>query len=201
VAVNRHLYSNLGFDPLKDLAPVSLAFRIEHLCAVSNALPARSVAELVALAKAKPGTLTFGSAGTGSMIHLAGVAHWWSPFRAIDASGLRCGAAQRGRGLAGAIVPLGDMLHPGDRRAVQLFLDRDVTHGGGGGRAMPVPLARPEPDHVAGANLLQRPALALRPATTCGDDQRLAERMRVPGGARAGLKGDEGAGDARDRAG
>jgi len=72
MAVNRHLYHNLGFDPLKDLAPVSLAFRIEHLLAVSNALPARFVAELVAAAKARPGVLTFGSAGTGSMIHLAG---------------------------------------------------------------------------------------------------------------------------------
>ena len=72
VAVNRHLYHNLGFDPLKDLVPISLAFRIEHLLAVSNALPARSVAELIKMAKARPGTLTFGSAGTGSMIHLAG---------------------------------------------------------------------------------------------------------------------------------
>ncbi|MBB5695418.1 Bug family tripartite tricarboxylate transporter substrate binding protein [Muricoccus pecuniae] len=72
VAVNRHLYHNLGFDPLKDLVPISLAFRIEHLLAVSTALPAHSVAELIGLAKAQPGRLTFGSAGTGSMIHLAG---------------------------------------------------------------------------------------------------------------------------------
>lgn len=72
VAVNRHLYRNMGFDPLTDLAPVSLAFRIEHLMAVSAALPAQSVMEVVALAKAEPGTLTFGSGGSGSMIHLAG---------------------------------------------------------------------------------------------------------------------------------
>ena len=72
VAVNRHLYRDLAFDPLRDLAPVSLTFRIEHLLAVSNALPAKSVAELIALAKAQPGSLTFGSGGVGSMIHLAG---------------------------------------------------------------------------------------------------------------------------------
>ncbi|MBR0681297.1 tripartite tricarboxylate transporter substrate binding protein [Roseomonas eburnea] len=72
IAVNRHLYRNMGFDPLTDFAPVSLAFRIEHLMAVTAGLQARSVAEVVALAKAEPGALTFGSGGSGSMIHLAG---------------------------------------------------------------------------------------------------------------------------------
>ncbi|MBE9607377.1 tripartite tricarboxylate transporter substrate binding protein [Acetobacteraceae bacterium H6797] len=72
VAVNRHLYKNLSFDPLKDLDPVSLAFRITHLLAVNANLPVKNVQELIALAKAKPGELTFGSGGTGSMIHLAG---------------------------------------------------------------------------------------------------------------------------------
>jgi len=72
IAVNRHLYRNMGFDPLTDLDPVALAFRIEHLMAVSAALPANSVAEVIAKAKAEPGTLTFGSGGSGSMIHLAG---------------------------------------------------------------------------------------------------------------------------------
>ena len=72
VAVNRHLYKNMGFDPLTDLDPVALAFRIEHLMAVTASLPANSVAEVVAKAKAEPGTLTFGSGGSGSMIHLAG---------------------------------------------------------------------------------------------------------------------------------
>lgn len=72
IAVNRHLYKGLSFDPLKDLAPISLAFRIEHLLAVNANLPAKNVQELIAMAKAKPGELTFGSGGTGSMIHLAG---------------------------------------------------------------------------------------------------------------------------------
>lgn len=72
IAVNRHLYRNMTFDPLKDLVPVSLAFRIEHLLAVGRNVPASNVQELIALAKRKPGELTFGSGGSGSMIHLAG---------------------------------------------------------------------------------------------------------------------------------
>jgi tripartite-type tricarboxylate transporter receptor subunit TctC len=72
VAANRHLYRGLPFDPVRDLAPVSLTFRIEHLLVVRPDLPARSVAELIALARARPGQMTFGSAGSGSMIHLAG---------------------------------------------------------------------------------------------------------------------------------
>src|SRR5262249_52346290 len=72
IAVNRHLYANLSFDPLRDLVPVALTFRIEHMMAVTNALPAHSVADVVTLAKEKPGTLFFGSGGVGSMIHLCG---------------------------------------------------------------------------------------------------------------------------------
>ena len=50
-----------------------------------------------------------------------------------------------------------------------------------------------EPDDVAGADFLDRAALALDPAAAGGDDQGLAQRMRVPGGARAGLERDAGA--------
>ena len=66
-----------------------------------------------------------------------------------------------------------------------------------GGRPVPVLLAGSEPDHVAGMDLLYRAALALGPAAAGRDDQRLAERMRVPGGAGAGLEGHDGAGDTR----
>lgn len=72
MAVNRHLYKNLSFDPIRDLAPVGLAFRTEHLLAVNANLPAQNVQDLIAMARAKPGDLTFGSGGTGSMIHLCG---------------------------------------------------------------------------------------------------------------------------------
>ena len=66
-----------------------------------------------------------------------------------------------------------------------------------GRRAVPVLLARREPDHVAGPDFLDRPALALRPAAAGRHDQRLAQRVRVPRGPGARLEGDAGAGDAR----
>ena len=61
---------NLGYDPQKDLTPISLAAVQPFVVAASNALPAASIKELVALAKAKPATITYGSGGTGSASHL-----------------------------------------------------------------------------------------------------------------------------------
>jgi tripartite-type tricarboxylate transporter receptor subunit TctC len=60
------------FDPLNDLAPVTLLARIQFLLVVPPSVPAGSVAELIALAKAKPGELHFGSSGTGSPQFLGG---------------------------------------------------------------------------------------------------------------------------------
>ena len=71
-AVNPALYANLPFDTEKDFAPVALLITSANVLAVHPSLPARSVRELVALAKAKPGALTYGSAGTASASHLAG---------------------------------------------------------------------------------------------------------------------------------
>jgi tripartite-type tricarboxylate transporter receptor subunit TctC len=63
--------SNLGYDPVKDLAPVSLVAQAPFLMMTHPSLPVRSMKEVIALAKAKPGALTFGSAGQGSSTHLA----------------------------------------------------------------------------------------------------------------------------------
>jgi tripartite-type tricarboxylate transporter receptor subunit TctC len=71
-AVNPALYANLPFDTGKDFAPVALLIISANVLAVHPSLPARSVRELVALAKAKPGALTYGSAGIASASHLAG---------------------------------------------------------------------------------------------------------------------------------
>jgi len=71
-AINPSLYSNLPFDPQKDLAPVSLLAEAPFLLVVHPSVPAKSVKDLIALAKTKPGTLTYGSGGTGSSGHLAG---------------------------------------------------------------------------------------------------------------------------------
>ena len=61
---------NLGYDPQKDLTPISLAAVQPFVVAASNALPAASIKDLIALAKAKPATITYGSGGTGSASHL-----------------------------------------------------------------------------------------------------------------------------------
>jgi tripartite-type tricarboxylate transporter receptor subunit TctC len=71
VAINPHLYAKLSYDPAKDLAPVSL-IATANLFLVANAgVPAKDFAELVALAKAQPGKLNYGSSGIGSIHHLA----------------------------------------------------------------------------------------------------------------------------------
>ena len=72
-SINPSLYATLPFDPQKDLAPVSLLAEAPFLLVVHPSLPVRSVKELIALARSKPGALTYGSGGNGSSGHLAGV--------------------------------------------------------------------------------------------------------------------------------
>ncbi|HWN50205.1 MAG TPA: tripartite tricarboxylate transporter substrate-binding protein, partial [Xanthobacteraceae bacterium] len=70
--IGPHLYANLPYDPAKDFAPVILLAKLPLIMTVTAMLPAQSVAEVIALAKARPGQLTFASAGTGGAPHLAG---------------------------------------------------------------------------------------------------------------------------------
>jgi tripartite-type tricarboxylate transporter receptor subunit TctC len=72
-AINPALYSKIPYDPVKDFTPVSLLGTTSNVLVVPTATPAASVSELVALAKAKPRQLTYGSNGIGSSQHLAGV--------------------------------------------------------------------------------------------------------------------------------
>jgi len=71
LAVNPTLYTKLRYDPLKDFAPVALVAMVPNVLVVNPAVPAHSVRELIALAKAKPGALTYGSGGVGSAANLA----------------------------------------------------------------------------------------------------------------------------------
>jgi tripartite-type tricarboxylate transporter receptor subunit TctC len=71
-AVNPTLYSKLPFDPVRDLTPVALIATVPAVLLASPTLPVKTVKELVALGKAKPGTLNFGSGGSGTTEHLAG---------------------------------------------------------------------------------------------------------------------------------
>jgi len=66
------LYAKVPFDPVKDITPVLAVGDVQFVLLVQPSLPATNLAELIALAQAKPGTLTFGSAGNGSPGHLAG---------------------------------------------------------------------------------------------------------------------------------
>ncbi len=72
LAINPSLFQRLNFDPLKDFAPVALAASVPIVLAVNPQVRASSVAELIALARAEPGKLHFGSSGAGSTNHLAG---------------------------------------------------------------------------------------------------------------------------------
>jgi tripartite-type tricarboxylate transporter receptor subunit TctC len=72
LAVNRSLYTQLAFNPTQDFTPVALIASVPIVLAVNPNVKATTVAELIALAKASPGKLNFGSSGLGSTNHLAG---------------------------------------------------------------------------------------------------------------------------------
>jgi len=69
--VNPSLYSKLPYDSVRDFAPITLVNTVNLVLTVSPTVPVNSVQELIALAKAKPGTLNFGTSGIGSLGHLA----------------------------------------------------------------------------------------------------------------------------------
>ena len=71
-AINPALYKNPGFDPVKDFKPISLIGAVPNVLLVNPAFPAKSVAELLALARAKPGQYQYASAGNGTLNHLLG---------------------------------------------------------------------------------------------------------------------------------
>ncbi len=71
-AINPTLYAKIPYDPVRDFTPVALVVQVPNILVVNPSVPAKSVKELIELARAKPGTLNFGSGSTGSTGHLAG---------------------------------------------------------------------------------------------------------------------------------
>ncbi len=71
-AINGSLYSKMPYDMVRDFAPVSLVASAPNLLVVNNALPVKSVADLVAYMKANPDKLSFGSPGVGTSVHVSG---------------------------------------------------------------------------------------------------------------------------------
>jgi tripartite-type tricarboxylate transporter receptor subunit TctC len=72
MAVLPHLQPNMPFDPRTDLSPITQVLAVPQIVSVAPGLGPKTLAELVAMAKARPGQLTYGSAGIGSSLHLAG---------------------------------------------------------------------------------------------------------------------------------
>jgi tripartite-type tricarboxylate transporter receptor subunit TctC len=83
-AINATLYKKLGYDPVKDFTPISLVAAAPVALVVNPSVAVNSVADLIALAKAKPGTLNFGTAGNGTPGHLTG-----EMFRAATGADIR----------------------------------------------------------------------------------------------------------------
>jgi tripartite-type tricarboxylate transporter receptor subunit TctC len=71
LAINPALYPNIGYDPIKDFAPIGLLASGANVALVHPSVPASSIAELIDLAKKNPGKLNFASTGSGSSVHLA----------------------------------------------------------------------------------------------------------------------------------
>jgi tripartite-type tricarboxylate transporter receptor subunit TctC len=72
LAINKHLYTEMAFDPDRDFTPVSYTSLITNILVVNPQVPARTVPELLKLARSDPGRLTFASSGSGSSTHLSG---------------------------------------------------------------------------------------------------------------------------------
>jgi tripartite-type tricarboxylate transporter receptor subunit TctC len=81
-AINMSLYRKMPYDTQRDLAPVALVGAVPSVLVVNPALPAKTVAELIALAKEKPGSLNYGSGGSGTSEHLS--AEMFKSLAAID---------------------------------------------------------------------------------------------------------------------
>lgn len=70
LTINPHLYTNMGFNPANDLAGVSMAFATDHVLIVHPSVQAQTAQEFLALVRARPGQLSYGSGGNGTSTHL-----------------------------------------------------------------------------------------------------------------------------------
>jgi tripartite-type tricarboxylate transporter receptor subunit TctC len=104
----------LPFDPLKDLAPISTSLSMPSIFMVNNDLPVKSIADLIAYAKANPGTLSYGTPGVGTpqhvagelFAHLAGIKMEQIPYRGANLADVMSGVVPVGIQNAGASLPL-----------------------------------------------------------------------------------------------
>src|SRR3954470_11526646 len=110
---NPNVYTKLGYDPVRDFAPVALITSAPLMLVANNDVPVKTAADLVALAKAKPGTLSFGSYGTGSSNHL--VAELLNTMAGIETNHIPYrGSAPMMTDLIGGPYPVRVRRHRGD---------------------------------------------------------------------------------------
>ena len=134
LAINPTLYAKLPYDAARDFAPVTLVTVMPFLLVTHPSLPVRSVKELIALAKARPGQLNYGSPGTGATTHLAnelfksmtGVDITHVPYKGVAPAAIDLISGQRvtmsgGWASGGAASSKQGVHSPGLRRAAQLF--------------------------------------------------------------------------------
>lgn len=113
----------LPFDPVRDFAPISISLSMPSIFAVNNDLPVKSIADLIALAKAQPGKLSYGTPGVGTpqhiagelFTHLAGIRMEHIPYRGAVLADTLSGVVPVGIQNAGAILP---MLREGRLRGI-----------------------------------------------------------------------------------
>lgn len=104
----------LPFDPVRDFAPISIALSMPSIVAVNNDMPVRSLAELIALAKAQPGKISYGTPGIGTpqhiagelLGHLAGIKMEHIPYRGAVMTDTLSGVVPVGIQNAGAMLPM-----------------------------------------------------------------------------------------------
>jgi tripartite-type tricarboxylate transporter receptor subunit TctC len=72
LAISPGLYAKLGYDPIRDFAPISLVATVPNVMVTHPSVPARTLQEFIALARAQPGAMNFGSGGSGTSNHLGG---------------------------------------------------------------------------------------------------------------------------------
>ena len=104
IVTNLSLYKSLAYDPVKDLAPISQVAFTTNILAVSNDVPAKTVQELVALARAQPGKLTVAHGGLGFSQHLAGEVFKFMAGLRIEAVPFRGGPAVMPELMAGRVT-------------------------------------------------------------------------------------------------
>ncbi len=71
IATNPHIYRTMSFSPTRDLAPIGMCYTSDLVIVVPMSLPARNLTDFIALAKARPGEISFGSSGHGASTHTA----------------------------------------------------------------------------------------------------------------------------------